>query len=112
LVGAQQLKEMPDGTYEIVATGGTDLLLTLARDRGLTINVLAETMKADESNPEHAGTNDWVVTIPLPSRGERIGSDIAPLQTSRYELCVIGRDELVTEKWTASKDRDVRGAPT
>jgi translation initiation factor 2B subunit (eIF-2B alpha/beta/delta family) len=112
LVGAQQLKEMPDGSYEIVATGGTDLLLTLARDRGLKVNVLAETMKGDESTSEQAGTSDWVVTIPLPSRGERIGSDIAPLQTSRYELCVIGGDELVTEKWTASKTRDVRGAPT
>jgi translation initiation factor 2B subunit (eIF-2B alpha/beta/delta family) len=111
LVGAQQLKEMPDGSYEIVATGGTDLLLTLARDRGLKVNVLAETMKGDEATSEHAGTSDWVVTIPLPSRGERIGSDIAPLQTSRYELCVIGGDELVTENWTASKTPDRRGAP-
>lgn len=111
MVGAQQLKEMPDGAYEIVATGGTDLLLTLARARGLKVNVLAETMKGDELHPEQTGTNDWVVTIPLPSRGERVGSDIVPLQTSRYELCVIRRDELVTEKWTASKTQDARSVP-
>jgi hypothetical protein len=110
LVGAQQLKEMPDGAFEIVATGGTDLLLTLARDRGLKVNVLAETMKGDEPNPTRTGTNDWVVTIPLPSRGDRVGSDIAPLQTSRYELCVIEGNELVTEEWVAAKTPDVRGA--
>jgi translation initiation factor 2B subunit (eIF-2B alpha/beta/delta family) len=111
LVGAQQLKESPDGSYEIVATGGTDLLLTLARDQGLKVNVLAETMKSDESNSEQTGINDWVVTIPLPSRGGHVGLDIAPLQTSRYEVCMIERDELVTEKWSVSEPRDARGAP-
>jgi len=110
LVGAQQLNERPDGDYEIVATAGTDLLLTLARDRGLKVNVLAETMKGDEFDPKHTRTDDRVVTIPLPSRGEGVGSDIAPLQMSKEELCVIRHDELVTEKWSASTTHDIRGA--
>jgi translation initiation factor 2B subunit (eIF-2B alpha/beta/delta family) len=104
LVGAQQLKERPDGSYEIVATAGTDLLLTLARDRGLKVNVLAETKKGDEFDPKHTRTDDRVVTIPLPS------GDIAPLQTSKEELCVIAGHELVTEKWENSKTHDLHGA--
>jgi translation initiation factor 2B subunit (eIF-2B alpha/beta/delta family) len=104
LVGAQQLKQRPDGNYEIVATAGTDLLLTLARDRGLKVNVLAETKKGAEFDPKHTRTDDRVVTIPLPS------GDIAPLQTSKEELCVIAAHELVTEKWANSKTHDLRGA--
>jgi translation initiation factor 2B subunit (eIF-2B alpha/beta/delta family) len=93
LVGAQQLRETPDGSYEIVATAGTDLLLTLARDHGLKVNVLAETRKGEEFDPKRTRIDDRVLTIPLPS------GEIAPLQTSKEELCVIPRDELVTEKW-------------
>lgn len=104
LVGAQQLKRRPGGSYEIVATAGTDLLLTLARDRGLKVNVLAETKKGDEYDPKQTRTDDRVVTIPLPS------GDIAPLQTSKEELCVIAGHELVTEKWQTSNARDVHGA--
>jgi translation initiation factor 2B subunit (eIF-2B alpha/beta/delta family) len=104
LVGAQQLKERPDGDYEIVATVGTDLLLTLARDHGLKVNVLAETKKSDEFDPKRTRTDDRVVTIPLPS------GDIAPLQTSKEELCHIPRHELVTEHWAASKTDDVHRA--
>jgi len=104
LVGAQQLKERSDGTYEIVATAGTDLLLTLARDHGLKVNVLAETKKGEEFDPKHTRTDERVVTIPLPS------GDIAPLQTSKEELCVIARGELVTEKWSTSKTHGVHGA--
>jgi translation initiation factor 2B subunit (eIF-2B alpha/beta/delta family) len=97
LVGAQQLREKPDGNYEIVATAGTDLLLTLARDRGLKVNILAETRKGDEFDPKRTRTDDRVLTIPLPS------GEIAPLQTSKEELCIIRRDELVTENWEVSK---------
>jgi translation initiation factor 2B subunit (eIF-2B alpha/beta/delta family) len=93
LVGAQQLRETRDGNYEIVATAGTDLLLTLARDHGLKVNVLAETRKGAEFDPKRTRIDDRVLTIPLPS------GEIAPLQTSKEELCVIRRDELVTEKW-------------
>ena len=93
LVGAQQLRETRDGNYEIVATAGTDLLVTLARDHGLKVNVLAETRKGAEFDPKRTRIDDRVLTIPLPS------GEIAPLQTSKEELCVIRRDELVTEKW-------------
>jgi translation initiation factor 2B subunit (eIF-2B alpha/beta/delta family) len=93
LVGAQQLRENSDGNYEIVATAGTDLLVTLARDHGLKVNVLAETSKGEEFDPKRTRIDDRVLTIPLPS------GEIAPLQTSKEELCVIRRDELVTEKW-------------
>jgi translation initiation factor 2B subunit (eIF-2B alpha/beta/delta family) len=105
LVGAQQLRQMPDGSYEIVATAGTDLLLTLARDRGLKVNVLAETKKGEEFDPKRIRTDDRILTIPLPS------GDIAPLQTSKEELCLIRGDELVTEKWPASRTTGVRGTP-
>jgi hypothetical protein len=110
LVGAQQLKKNRDGSYDIVATRGTDLLLTLARDHGVNVNVLAETIKGEGFDPKNTRTDGRVVTIPLPSRGG-LGLDIASLQTSKDELCVIRGNELVTEKWATLKSRGVRGAP-
>ena len=81
----------------------TTTAVTLARDRGLKVNVLAETKKGDGFDPKHTRTDDRVVTIPLPS------GDIAPLQTSKEELCVIAGHELVTEKWETSKTHHGHG---
>jgi translation initiation factor 2B subunit (eIF-2B alpha/beta/delta family) len=102
LVGAQQLRERPDGSYEIVATAGTDLLLTLAREHGLEVNILAETRKGEEFDPKRIRTDDRILTIALPS------GEIAPLQTSKEELCVIRGAELVTENWDVSETAGAR----